>query len=70
VAVEILFGATETLPFHAQAQAMAEHFSQQKLAVSICSLPNANHMSSVSDLGLTSTRAGARLAELIESINQ
>lgn len=64
VYVEVAVGADETPPFQGQAASFADRLEKQGLVVSRSNLATANHMSSVRDLGLAGTQAGALLAGL------
>lgn len=63
--VEIAVGAAETLPFHSQGRAFAEHLHKQELRVSQTTLAGANHMTSVADLGLPGAQTADSLRNLI-----
>jgi arylformamidase len=67
VTVTLLVGADETPPFHSQAAAFEHHLKSQGLRSELHDLSEANHMSSVRDLGLIGTQAGSELAELIRA---
>jgi arylformamidase len=67
VTVTLLVGAHETPPFHSQAAAFEHHLKIQGLRSELHDLSEANHMSSVRDLGLIGTQAGSELAELIRA---
>lgn len=57
----ILVGETETAPFHEQAAALAQRLNSGP----VTTLPGANHMSVVLDLGTTGTPAAEALTRLI-----
>ncbi|MEP9386288.1 alpha/beta hydrolase [Mesorhizobium sp. KR9-304] len=61
----ILYGERETAPFHAQAGGLAWQIKQAGCDVSLSALTDADHMSSVLDLGFPDREAGARLSSLI-----
>jgi arylformamidase len=65
VAVDILVGAEETPPFHAQADTYARRIQSQGLQVSRLSLAGENHMSSVRALGIAASTAGQRLMQMV-----
>jgi arylformamidase len=65
--VEILIGARETEPFHAQADDFARHLDGQGLNVSQQVIVARNHMNIVRDLGDPHTITGRRLTRLIAS---
>jgi arylformamidase len=62
----ILYGERETLPFRAQATGLAWQIKEAGCEVFLSALPNADHMSSVLDLGFPDRDAGALLFSLIE----
>jgi arylformamidase len=66
VAVSVLVGERETAPFHEQAASFAVRLAGQGLAVSSRTLPGADHMSAVRDLGLPESEAGRALMALVE----
>jgi len=61
----ILYGERETLPFRAQATGLAWQIKEAGCDVSLSALTDADHMSSVLDLGFPDREAGARLSSLI-----
>jgi arylformamidase len=63
--VTVLRGARETAPFHAQAEAFAGHLAHNGADVVSVALADADHMSSVLDLGTPDTEAGRHLVALI-----
>ncbi len=65
VPVSVVVGAEETPPFHHQGRAFTTVLRQQGSVVSTASLANANHMSSVRDLGVVGTPASDLLVRMI-----
>jgi arylformamidase len=65
VATTVLVGELETVPFHEQASAFAKHLGDQGVRVRQDTLPKANHMGSVRDLGIVGADAGDCLFHLI-----
>jgi arylformamidase len=65
--VTVAVGAQETSPFHEQAGKFAALLERQNVSVSLQSIQEANHMSSVRDLGLPQTSTGALLGNIIAS---
>lgn len=61
----ILYGERETPPFHAQAAGLAWQIKEAGCDVSLSTLADTDHMSSVLDLGFTDREAGAQLLSLI-----
>ena len=61
----ILYGERETVPFRAQAGSLAWQLKEAGCDVVLSALTDADHMSSVLDLGFSDREAGARLASLI-----
>lgn len=61
----ILYGERETPPFHAQAAGLAWQIKEAGCDVSLSTLADADHMSSVLDLGFSDREAGAQLFSLI-----
>jgi arylformamidase len=62
----IMVGADETAPFHDQAKALAEQLRAGGTLVHADTLPGANHMRVVLDLGTPETQAGQALVRLIQ----
>lgn len=67
VQVMIAVGAEETPPFHRQAEEFATLLRRQGLETSVTYFANANHMSSVRDLGAPGSLAGASLVRLVQN---
>jgi len=65
IGVSILHGDRETEPFREQASAFADYLDGQGCLVSLRRLENADHMSSVRDLGLPDSEAGRSLVKTI-----
>jgi arylformamidase len=63
--VAIVYGEEETPPFHAQAADFAEALRRQGLTPTVSALKRCNHMSSVRDLGVTTTEAADALRATI-----
>lgn len=59
--IDVLVGAEETAPFHAQADAFATHLARSGAAAARRNIAGANHMSIVADLGT----AGSDLSRLL-----
>jgi arylformamidase len=62
--VRLLVGEIETSPFHAQAQRFRTHLSARGSNASLQCLAGADHMSSVRDLGVSTSQAGLILRSL------
>jgi arylformamidase len=67
VRTEIVVGAAETPPFHAQAADFAAALAAGGSAVELATLAARNHMDSVRDLALAESEAGRRLIRLIRA---
>jgi arylformamidase len=65
VAIDLVVGADETVPFHQQAKAFATRIRAQGMTLSQWALPGENHMSSVRAIGFAASATGQRLTELI-----
>lgn len=66
VRATILYGERETAPFHEQATAFAEALTANGNTTSRSALKDADHMSSVLDLGLPQSEASRHLIRVIE----
>ena len=62
--ITLLVGETETAPFHDQAAA----FASPRRGVTLATVPGANHLSLVRDLGIPGTEAGRVLARMIGEV--
>jgi arylformamidase len=63
--VTVAVGVEETPPFHKQASDFVMFLEMQSLAVAKRSIAGVNHMSSVRDLGLSTSSTGILLQEMI-----
>lgn len=67
VEVRVLVGADETPPFHAMAEDFVRQLTLQGVEGSHHKLPDRNHMTSVRDLAIPGSDAGACLIDTIEA---
>jgi arylformamidase len=65
--VAVCYGEQETDPFRDQAADFAQHLAGQGFPVSTYALQQADHMSAVRDLGISTSAAGKLLLDLIAS---
>lgn len=65
--VAVCYGEQETDPFRDQAADFAQHLAAQGFSVSAHALQQADHMSAVRDLGISTSAAGKLLLDLIAS---
>ncbi len=64
--VVLAVGERETAPFHSQATKFADLLRRQGLSVQPETIPGADHMSSVRDLGVAGTKTAALLTEMLK----
>lgn len=64
--VMLMAGERETVPFHEQGRGMAETLQRDGLEAEFQSIPGANHMSIVLDLGDAETAPGRALAQMVK----